>query len=371
VVKKAAAWRWLHEGSGLLGAAGGAPVKLVLGLFSKLMTLGIVVAKVGSEDFWASLGHSVWGALLWPLRADGRDEDGMHTWVFDENARAVWVFLTDPLSWYTYHHQGVRISKGIVLKQIGAPELLVKSSLRQSVSLSHMDLVRLAEFFRLDTTAGSSRDQLLEHLGNFLAPGNTSYVEEIKTSKKNTTAACLVEDPLFDAAYEALDDDDKREFTEVREARQKGEKRNFEEALSYRRVRAKAAAKAAVRRRAKAKAKAHASVPRTAALPPPPLPPPPAPQPLAVVPPPPIQEGPAGVFRIPAQALRGDRSIPFGTSWVLSEVHPGGVFTTWSCSCYIHTADGQRLSYPFTVRMYKRGWLKSVTRFGLTVSRLR
>ena len=47
----AAAWRWLHEGSGLQGVPGGARVNLAAGLFSKLMTLGIAVAEDGSDRF--------------------------------------------------------------------------------------------------------------------------------------------------------------------------------------------------------------------------------------------------------------------------------------------------------------------------------
>ena len=344
-------------------------MNLILGLFSKLMTCGIVVAKIGAERFWASLGHATWGGLLWPLRVNDRDEDGMHTWEFDEHGQAEWVFLTDPLSWHGYAHCGIRITKGIALKQIGPPEVLIKCSLRQQSILSHADLVRLAGLCRLDVYAWNSRDELLESLANHFAPGDTSYLEEIK-SKKTTVAECLVEDPLFEAAYEALDEDDKREFPEVREARQKGKKRNFEEALNYRKARAKATAKAKARTRAKAKAKAHAA-PGADAVAPRLLPPPPPPPvgPLVVVepvpPPPPVlgdAAGPAPVSRIPAHALRGDRSMPFGTSWVLSEVHPGGVFTTWSCSCYIHTVDGQRSSYPFT--MGRRWWPDGVKYFG-------
>ncbi|MCP4244392.1 MAG: hypothetical protein GY772_27925 [bacterium] len=49
------------------------------------------------------------------------------------------------------------------------------------------------------------------------------------------------------------------------------------------------------------------------------------------MPPPPARRNP-----IPAHALRGERSQPFGTSWVLAEVHPGGVLSAWSARCYLH-----------------------------------
>lgn len=325
------------------------------------MILGVVVRQVGSDRFWASLGNASWGALVWPLRVDGRDEDGTYSWSFENGGSAEWVFPTNPLSWHAYPHKGIRIIKGIILKQVEAEESLLKWSLRQSIRLSFHDLLRLANHCGVDCNASFSRDQLLDSLANYVAAGDTSYAEAIKSSAKSTPTALLVDDPLFDAAYDALDDDDKREFPEVREARQKGKKRNFEEALNYRRVRAKAKAAAKRRPKAKAKAKAHPgadgfpppAAPAAAAPAPPafaaPAPPPaavpalaaPAP-PAAAAPAPPAGGGPPGVSRIPAQALRGERSEPFGTSWVLSEVHPGGVFTTWSCSCYLHKADGQR-----------------------------
>ena len=129
-VFEAAARHWLHVGSGLHGVAGGPPVNLAAGLFSKIMFLGVVVRQVGSDH--ASLGNASWCALVWPLRVDGRDEDGTYSWGFEEGGSAEWVFLTNPLSWHTFPHKAIRLNKGIILEQVGAEEPLLKWSLRQA-----------------------------------------------------------------------------------------------------------------------------------------------------------------------------------------------------------------------------------------------
>ena len=218
-MSKAAAWHWLHEGAGL--HVGGPPVNLAAGLFSKIMVLGVVVRKVGSDNFWASLGNASWGALVWPLRVDGQDEDGMYSWGFDVGGSAKWVFVTHPLNWHTFPHEGIRINKGIILKQVGADDPLLKCSLRQSIRFSFQDLLRLAGHCGMEGDASCTREFLLDSLANNFSPGDSGYAEAVKSSARSEAIRQLVDDPLFDAAYDAVDDDDKREFPEVREARQK------------------------------------------------------------------------------------------------------------------------------------------------------
>lgn len=63
-----------------------------------------------------------------------------------------------------------------------------------------------------------------------------------------------------------------------------------------------------------------------------------------------VPERPAGHVRVPPRALRGSRAELFGSSFVLAEVHPQGVFSAWSCRCYLHTAEGQQCNKTFTFR---------------------
>ena len=147
----------------------------------------------------------------------------MYSWGFDVGGSAKWVFVTHPLNWHAFPHKGIRINQGIILKQVGAEEPLLKWSIRQSIRFSFQDLLRLAGHCGVEGNVSPTRH---------FSPGDSSYAEAVKSSARSEAIRQLVDDPLFDAAYDALDDDDKREFPEVREARQKGKTRKFEDALN-------------------------------------------------------------------------------------------------------------------------------------------
>jgi hypothetical protein len=168
---------------------------------------------------------------------------------------------------------------------------------------------------------------------------------------------------LFDAAFEALDEADKQDFQEVREAKQRGAQRKLAEAHSWRVFEARRS-----RAKAKAKAKAKASAAKAKAAPPPPppdlavavpaqpdaLPPPPPDLAVAVpahppdAPPPP---GPAPVrVLVPDRALRGSNCELFGSAFTLAKAAwrsasnaPG----RWTPTC-------QRTFAPYTLHALPR-----------------
>lgn len=360
ISQKAAAWHWLHEGSGL--SLGGGPVDLSAGWCGKLVAVGLVMKSVVSPNFYASLGNGVWAALGWPLRVRSCDEDGNHLWDFDvtSTAEPAWMSITSATSWNVYPYKALRTTSGVCIKQVGPPETLLKAALRHPYKLGFSDLVSLVRRHDLPGTENSTRQELLSSLANFAGHGDEAFVATvIASTAPMTSTSLLVEDPLFDATYEGLDDDDKREFPEVKEAKQKGQKRKLQEVGRLRRAVVTAKVKAKSRAKARAQAKrgpiveppalADAMLPADASggdvLPPG------APPVLEAdaaarssgqhVDNPPVPDIPRRI-RVPASALRGSRAEPFGTSFVLAGVYPSslaGQCGAWSARCFLHT-DG-------------------------------
>ena len=108
----------------------------------------------------------------------------------------------------------------MVLKQIGAPVGLIKSSLMGAHNFTQADLKMFAQFYKLDGMHTNDAMLLLDILGNHLKGEDDSYPEAIK--KRYTASACettmLIRDPLMEMVFEDMDDDDKGEFTEIKDA---------------------------------------------------------------------------------------------------------------------------------------------------------
>ncbi len=69
--KCAAAWSWLTSKSG--------DSSYEVGRMSSLMKRGFLVKHVPTSAFHLSLGHYVWGALLWPVVQHGPDKFSLGT----------------------------------------------------------------------------------------------------------------------------------------------------------------------------------------------------------------------------------------------------------------------------------------------------
>ena len=143
----------------------------------------------------------------------------------------------EPVSW----------QNGLVLGllQDGEPESLTKASLRRWHLLGYDDLRHGAvDHGLIGLDARPSRQRLLVLLARCAAPGDTDFENAITAQdEKGETDAVnlLARDPLFQVAWDEMEEDDRQELNDVKKAigRQKSKAAN----LLKRQERAKAKAK--------------------------------------------------------------------------------------------------------------------------------
>jgi hypothetical protein len=365
----AAAWNWLHVGSGIDTEQ---PKPLVSARFSKLMMIGFLVRDTSTDSdddvdetrhqWYISLNHAVWGALAWPLK---KYRDGVWMWNREHSRGVEWVHVTTPSTWISCRYRGIQDVGGIFLEQQGLPEPLLKAALRKKHNLHFDDLLRLLPAYGLTAESNDpSRKDLLRQLA--LHVGDEAFAEEVLLIDKapdRKPVTLLTEDPLFNLAYDEMDPEDQQEYKDVKDARQRGKVRKCMDAVRAQVAKRARLANAKAKAKARAKAKAEARPPPVEEVPPPVAAPPPVaearPPPVEEVPPvaappppvaePPLEIGPAAaplaaaaVPPLPPPAApaplgpRDDRMLPWGTSWVLAEVHPHGVLKAWSARCLLH-----------------------------------
>ena len=117
----------------------------------------------------------------------------------------------------------VRTSIGICLVQSGDPEPLCKAALRRSSLLSFNDLFEALRCFDLLAVVGASsgrcRTLFLRVLCEYVAPGDLNFQTMVLGSADEAESLrFLAQDPVFEMAWEEMDDDDKHELPEVKKA---------------------------------------------------------------------------------------------------------------------------------------------------------
>ena len=115
----------------------------------------------------------------------------------------------------------VRTSIGICLVQSGDLEPLCKAALRRSSLLSFNDLLAAVESLDLlaavGPSSGRSRNLFLRVLCEYVAPGDLSFQTLVSGSRDEADSLhSLAWDPVFEMAWEGMDDDDKHELPEVK-----------------------------------------------------------------------------------------------------------------------------------------------------------
>ena len=93
-----------------------------------------------------------------------------------------YIHIVDPSKWQIIPYAACRLeSHGVVLKQIGAPVGLIKSSLMGAHNFTQADLTMFARFYELDGMHTNDAMLLLDILGNHLKGEDESYPEVIKS----------------------------------------------------------------------------------------------------------------------------------------------------------------------------------------------
>ena len=183
------------------------------------------------------------------------------------------------------HRPFLRENLTIGIEQDGVVERLPKAALRTSGHLSFRDLKHAASKYGL---AGDTRAQLLTRLAQHIAPGDAEFAQLVAEEIVPAGGLdVLPTDPLFDAAWDEMDPDDKAEMQDVQKAvaRQKCNAARLGNLVAA----GKAKARARQQQRAAAKAKAKAAgapAPPAVPLAAPPAAPPGAAQPAVPGPPP-------------------------------------------------------------------------------------
>jgi len=385
--KGIAAWQWLQVGFPrvrlLAATQGQEPPGLDAAMFSLLALPQLILQRTDSAIPIASLGHATWAVLFYPMDVVRVGENGWRTLRFRSAPAATFFdYVTDPRDWQAVPYRSVRDGHhGIVLEQCSDPEPLLRASLRQCQVLSHDLLMSVAALLALGLGEDAPRRALLEAIAAHVSDGSQDFVAAVMDQDEKTSpvaVATLLGDPVFEAAFQEMPDDDKGEFPEVRKELARGRVRQHL-ADRARQAKRRRQARPLPRRRVRQRRGEPAAPPGPgavggpaappggpavppAALPPaapppagpppaggePPAPPPPSPPPPAGRPPPP----PAPPPPPPAQA--GPGRVPRGVPWDrhrkfwIARTHRGGQFQAVTVTCLAHTADDLRCNKSFT-----------------------
>ena len=226
----AAAWQCLQ----FVGPAGthqGHPVSLSSTLFSQLLQPLMLFYFECEEGVpvWASLGSEKWAALAWPMEkvaSVGASSCYLFPWSRGGVVPKVQTFhITDPrlwsvVRWRPAYLPGVADHGGcLVLESVGV-ESLPKAALRHSkllgfVVLQQLALLLLGAAVNVNTL---SRSDLLAALASHLAPSDDEYLEAVLNPSVEDPLNYMVDDPLFEATFDELSPEDRKELNKVKDA---------------------------------------------------------------------------------------------------------------------------------------------------------
>ena len=222
--RSAAAWAWLtSDGCALLPVPEGADLDVGASLLSALLHKGLIVQD-GEGQVYYSLGQYSRAALCWPLSLTS---EAVYTFRQESSTVAEWIFVSD-LSLKSITYQAGMWNGCVVVRATGE-EPLLKASLRKETSQLTVDtMLRLSVLCGLDYTSQDSRETILERVVRYAGGDDEEFINDVldharKPARRVTHLDC--EDPLLDAAYDELDEDDKKEYNAIKEKRHRGKVR--------------------------------------------------------------------------------------------------------------------------------------------------
>ena len=321
--RRAAAWNVLEA------RAAGEPLGPVRdALLTRLvLPMTIIKRRAGAQEVYFSLGNFSWSALALPaVYLDG-------CYSFASPSSATWIVVTKLDDWVVVPYSVARVAgKGISARQDGPVKSLLENCLlTPGHNLVTDDLLLVASHLGLDAadgvTSGTSNEDLLNVIA--FAVGGQALLDSVKALPKLSSADVadlLVGDPLFEAAFEELDADDKLELSDImkawkkRKARRRASDDRFQQLKKRPRM---------FPMRARPKKRARPAPPPEG----PPQPPPAAPAEEGPQRQPPAEEPPAA----PRRRFDGE---PFaGNRFAVAEMKNGeDVIIGYSCVCTLHPA---------------------------------
>ena len=227
--KSLATWQWYQVGRASMTVPGSAPPKLCDAFFTRLLDVDMVVERDGR--IFASLGNCMWAALLYPLLVSQSDSEGLRTIRWGGEASAIeFAHVVRPSDWSVLTcRSSLAPAQGIVLEETEQPRSLLVYSLREkSASLSLDTLQQLSRF--LELPGGRDREPLLRGIAEVVFDANPDKDDIIKeilqrdtdNRKQSNATSTLLQDPLFEAAWDDMQHDEQLEFPEVRKEKTRG-----------------------------------------------------------------------------------------------------------------------------------------------------
>jgi hypothetical protein len=334
--KGVAAWRWALS---IYQAPPAAVCAASPALFSKLIPAQVLLQDCSTDRVWASFGNATWAVLVWPVEVLCVDSAGLASYALRYDGAATFLHVTNPENWRLVPFHGVRESHGIIMKQTGPSVLAVRAALEKQRWLSHGDLVMLVKHYKLELSGRASAEELRRALLLHVTGGDEEFVSRVCAERepaRTEGVALLVSDPLFEAAYEEMGDEDKLEFPTVKEAIKV--KRVRRHVLDWSRNRQKQ--RAAKRRRVEPRA-VGVEEPHPAVGPPqlPSASSTGAPEAALAA----SQGGEGQEIMRETPLSREPRADLWGRErFALAPHFSRGVFKAWSVTCRLHRADGTR-----------------------------
>ena len=191
-----------------------------------------------------------WAALLYPLHVLHSDSDGLRIFGWGgENSAVEFAYVVNPREWSVLTCRSALASAQgkIILQETEQPRSLLGYSLvEKCTSLSLDSLQRLSDF--LDLQGGRDRASLLRDVADAVFsdhPDRDNLVADISRrdasgNRHSSASATLLQDPLFEAAWDDLPRDEQLEYPEVHKEKTRGRVRRHVAAVreSERRARA-------------------------------------------------------------------------------------------------------------------------------------
>ena len=188
------------------------PPSLCDALLTRLLTDDMVLQRYDGQ-VWASLGNFSWSALLYPLEVvDERLGLRTFTWC-GTGTKVEFAHVVDPRDWSVLTcKSALAPAQGITLVETEEPRPLLEWSLRNHAdSLPLQLLQQLADFLQLEVERRDRRH---------VFGGRDDERREIEriveqagaTAGRKKGASLLLQDPVFEAAWDDMPHDEQFEF---------------------------------------------------------------------------------------------------------------------------------------------------------------
>ena len=236
LLKAVAAWNWLQEFGNNRAVYDGGGVGIGGSTLSRLTRRLTVAHKKSVNCFYAMMGNYAYAAM--GVQLSSFDDGGRQHFTFDYiHRRFEFIYVTDPLDWEIVPFQATRLpGRGVVMQQDGEHLPLIRDTLCQKDhDLSEVDLVTICKCLHVQPAipAGSDPETSLAAIAkHFCATDDvkSAAVQNelqlyMRAFECNIDDAAddddLLNDPLVEAVFDDLADDDKGEFPEIKEAKTK------------------------------------------------------------------------------------------------------------------------------------------------------